>query len=130
MMSQSMTNCKRALYEGFVQNSPKTKTVGLKHPFQYRVQAGSLAFSVALFIVGSIVCIGLMQWRRFSKRVGGELGGPMGIKVRSFLEFLCSKISTRKWAKPASALAFVSKVIRVQKPVTLSCAQSLQRISR
>lgn len=71
------------------------------HPF--RVQAGSLAFSVTLFIIGSVICIALLQFRRFplvsthnnecsicrfNRKVGGELGGPMGCKITSVL--VCS----------------------------------------
>ncbi|GMS79921.1 hypothetical protein PENTCL1PPCAC_2096 [Pristionchus entomophagus] len=53
----------------------------------FRVNAGSLAFSVTLFIMGSIICIGLLQYRRFNRRVGGELGGPMGCKIISVVIF-------------------------------------------
>ena len=42
----------------------------------FRVQAGTLAPSVALFCIGSVMCIAILQFRRFNKNIGGELGGP------------------------------------------------------
>lgn len=39
----------------------------------------SLAFSVTLFLSGAFISIAILLLRR-SKRVGGELGGPVGLK--------------------------------------------------
>ncbi|CAK5033935.1 unnamed protein product [Meloidogyne enterolobii] len=52
------------------------------------VEAGSLASSVTMFILGSVVTIGLLQWRRYNPNIAGELGGPRGNKLFSFLIFL------------------------------------------
>ncbi|KAF7629969.1 hypothetical protein Mgra_00009042 [Meloidogyne graminicola] len=55
---------------------------------QFIVDAGSLASSVTMFIVGSAVTIGLLQWRRYNSNIAGELGGPRGNKLFSFIIFL------------------------------------------
>ncbi|KAL7079277.1 hypothetical protein ACQ4LE_001318 [Meloidogyne hapla] len=52
------------------------------------VEAGSLASSVTMFIIGSAVTIGILQWRRYNPNIAGELGGPRGNKLFSFLIFL------------------------------------------
>ena len=67
-----------------------------------RVHAGSLAFSVTMFLIGSTICIFLLQYRRyeiffiqiinfnsrFNKNVHAELGGPVGCKkISAFIFF-------------------------------------------
>ncbi|CAD5223464.1 unnamed protein product [Bursaphelenchus okinawaensis] len=46
----------------------------------FRVEAGSLGTSVLLFLVGSVVCIGALAFRRQKKNIQAELGGPDGLK--------------------------------------------------
>ncbi|KHJ75036.1 Sodium/calcium exchanger protein [Oesophagostomum dentatum] len=58
---------------------------------QFNVNAGSLAFSVTMFIIGSVVCIAVLQFRRYSKKIDGELGGPVGLK------YICSVIFVLVW---------------------------------
>ncbi|XP_067617993.1 sodium/calcium exchanger Calx isoform X3 [Eurosta solidaginis] len=41
----------------------------------FRVEAGTLAFSVTLFLSGAVVAVCLIMYRR-KKSIGGELGGP------------------------------------------------------
>ncbi|KAH7693043.1 hypothetical protein AAVH_39927, partial [Aphelenchoides avenae] len=41
----------------------------------FKVAAGSLGTSVAPFLIHSVVCISIMQIRRFSQKIGAELGG-------------------------------------------------------
>jgi solute carrier family 8 (sodium/calcium exchanger) len=53
------------------------------HGRPFEVEAGSLASSVTLFLLGSVVCFAVMQWRRYSPAVGGELGGPHKYKLIS-----------------------------------------------
>ncbi|VDM47119.1 unnamed protein product [Toxocara canis] len=55
---------------------------------EFHVHAGSLAFSVTMFLIGSTVCISLLQYRRFSS-IKGELGGPMKMKIFSAFVFVC-----------------------------------------
>uniref|UniRef100_A0A158P9X3 Sodium/calcium exchanger 1 n=1 Tax=Angiostrongylus cantonensis TaxID=6313 RepID=A0A158P9X3_ANGCA len=55
---------------------------------KFIVNAGSLAFSVTMFIIGSIVCIAVLQFRRHNKSISGELGGPTRIKYISSMIFL------------------------------------------
>ncbi|CAI4223354.1 unnamed protein product [Auanema sp. JU1783] len=50
---------------------------------RFVVNAGSLAFSVTLFILGSIIAITILQFRRFNKNIHSELGGPTKAKVLS-----------------------------------------------
>lgn len=45
----------------------------------FYVDPGSLAFSVTLFCICAAICCSTLLIRRY--RVGGELGGPFGIKV-------------------------------------------------
>ncbi|CAL9697588.1 unnamed protein product [Knipowitschia caucasica] len=47
---------------------------------QFKVDPGTLAFSVTLFTVFAFVCIAVLVWRR-RPSVGGELGGPRGPKA-------------------------------------------------
>jgi len=51
---------------------------------KFEVEAGSLGFSVTLFVVFALLAITLIVLRRH-KSVGGELGGPMKYKVPSAL---------------------------------------------
>ena len=44
----------------------------------FRVDPGSLGFSVAVFCVEALVCISLMMFRRFNTNIAAELGGPPG----------------------------------------------------
>ncbi|CEF61835.1 Sodium/calcium exchanger 2 [Strongyloides ratti] len=55
---------------------------------QFKVNAGSLAFSVTLFVIGSSICIGLLMYRRSRKNIGGELGGPAKTKIISGCIFI------------------------------------------
>uniref|UniRef100_A0A183BVT1 Sodium/calcium exchanger 3 n=1 Tax=Globodera pallida TaxID=36090 RepID=A0A183BVT1_GLOPA len=54
----------------------------------FLVEAGSLASSVTMFLIGSVVCFGLLQWRRYHPNIAGELGGPSRAKMFSFVVFL------------------------------------------
>ena len=54
---------------------------------QFMVDAGSLASSVTLFLIGSVICFGILQWRRYNANVAGELGGPARPKLVCFLIF-------------------------------------------
>ncbi|KAK6028359.1 Calx-beta domain protein [Ostertagia ostertagi] len=55
---------------------------------RFMVQTGSLAFSVTMFIIGSVICIAVLQYRRFSKTIAGELGGPVRLKYISSAVFV------------------------------------------
>ncbi|CAJ0590776.1 unnamed protein product [Cylicocyclus nassatus] len=55
---------------------------------QFHVNSGSLAFSVTMFIIGSIICITVLQLRRYSKKINGELGGPARTKYISVAIFI------------------------------------------
>ncbi|KAJ3614914.1 hypothetical protein NHX12_018483 [Muraenolepis orangiensis] len=46
----------------------------------FRVDPGTLAFSVTLFTVFALVCVAVLLYRR-RPHIGGELGGPRGPKV-------------------------------------------------
>ncbi|XP_059903831.1 sodium/calcium exchanger 1a isoform X1 [Gadus macrocephalus] len=46
----------------------------------FRVDPGTLAFSVTLFTVFALVCVAVLMFRRRAS-IGGELGGPRGPKV-------------------------------------------------
>lgn len=54
----------------------------------FRVEAGSLAFSVTMFLIGAVICIALLQYRHFSATVNGEFGGPKVWKIVSVLCFV------------------------------------------
>ena len=43
---------------------------------QFKVEAGSLGFSVLVFCVEAIMCIAILMYRRYHKNIGAELGGP------------------------------------------------------
>jgi len=44
----------------------------------FKVEPGSLGFSVLIFCIEALFCIGLMMFRRFNPNIAGELGGPSG----------------------------------------------------
>ena len=46
----------------------------------FQVDPGTLGFSVTVFCILAVVCIGTLFVRRFIKSIGGELGGPTGSK--------------------------------------------------
>lgn len=57
------------------------------HGNQFKVEPGNLAFSVTLFCSEACIVIIVLMIRR-SRAIGGELGGPVGIKaITSFLLF-------------------------------------------
>ena len=53
----------------------------------FRVTAGGLAPAVTLFCIGCVICISILQYRRYNKSIGGELGGPNGYRYISALGF-------------------------------------------
>ena len=55
---------------------------------EFVVQSGALGFSVTLFCVGALICILWLQYRRFSKSIGGEIGGPKAVRYFTFFMFL------------------------------------------
>ncbi|CAB3396772.1 unnamed protein product [Caenorhabditis bovis] len=55
---------------------------------RFMVATGSLAFSVTMFLIGSIICVFLLQYRRFNKSIRGELGGPNNWRYISFGVFI------------------------------------------
>ncbi|XP_034385008.1 sodium/calcium exchanger 2b isoform X7 [Cyclopterus lumpus] len=54
---------------------------------EFRVDPGSLAFSVTLFTVFAFVCMGVLMYRR-RPSIGGELGGPRRARLVTSLLFL------------------------------------------
>ncbi|CAI5450514.1 unnamed protein product [Caenorhabditis angaria] len=42
---------------------------------KFIVPTGSLGFSVLMFLIGSTICVALLQYRRFNRKINGELGG-------------------------------------------------------
>ncbi|XP_069064907.1 sodium/calcium exchanger 3 isoform X2 [Pleurodeles waltl] len=54
---------------------------------EFRVSAGTLAFSVTLFTIFAFVCISVLLYRR-RPRYGGELGGPRGCRLATTLLFV------------------------------------------
>jgi solute carrier family 8 (sodium/calcium exchanger) len=58
------------------------------HGSVFRVEAGSLATSVTIFLIGSCVAFAVMQWRRYHPQIRGELGGPTKYKYISFTIFI------------------------------------------
>ncbi|KAG5837335.1 hypothetical protein ANANG_G00238190 [Anguilla anguilla] len=53
----------------------------------FRVDPGSLAFSVTLFTIFAFICMGVLLFRR-RPSIGGELGGPRVARVLTCLLFL------------------------------------------
>uniref|UniRef100_A0A6Q2XYY4 Calx-beta domain-containing protein n=1 Tax=Esox lucius TaxID=8010 RepID=A0A6Q2XYY4_ESOLU len=54
----------------------------------FRVDPGSLAFSVTLFTVMACVCVMMLLYRRRASVAGGELGGPRTTKIVTSLAFV------------------------------------------
>eukprot|EP00746_Dinoflagellata_sp_MGD_P071306 gnl/MRDRNA2_/MRDRNA2_29066_c0_seq2.p1 gnl/MRDRNA2_/MRDRNA2_29066_c0~~gnl/MRDRNA2_/MRDRNA2_29066_c0_seq2.p1 ORF type:complete len:840 (+),score=144.17 gnl/MRDRNA2_/MRDRNA2_29066_c0_seq2:108-2627(+) len=54
---------------------------------RFIVQSGDLGFSVTVFTIVAIICIGCLLVRR--KICGYELGGPKGLKIISSIFFVC-----------------------------------------
>ena len=50
----------------------------------FKVEAGSLGFSVVVFCIAAVIAIALMMLRR-NKKVGGELGGAKSFKLPTSL---------------------------------------------
>lgn len=48
---------------------------------QFEVDPGSLGFSVLVFCIEALICIGLMMFRRFHPNIGAELGGPKNWRI-------------------------------------------------
>uniref|UniRef100_A0A8C5ALX6 Solute carrier family 8 member 4b n=1 Tax=Gadus morhua TaxID=8049 RepID=A0A8C5ALX6_GADMO len=55
----------------------------------FRVDPGSLAFSVTLFTILACVSVAILLYRRRSSVAGGELGGPRTCKLITSLLFVC-----------------------------------------
>uniref|UniRef100_A0A7E4UWF2 Sodium/calcium exchanger 1 n=1 Tax=Panagrellus redivivus TaxID=6233 RepID=A0A7E4UWF2_PANRE len=55
----------------------------------FRVNSAGLASSVTLFLIGSIVCFGVLSYRRANKNIRAELGGPTRSKTISAIIFFC-----------------------------------------
>lgn len=53
---------------------------------QFKVEAGSLGFSVLVFCIEAIICIAILMYRRYHKDIGAELGGPT--KARKITSFV------------------------------------------
>ena len=51
----------------------------------FEVKAGALSFSVALYTIAAIICLGLIIVRRYVKVFGGELGGKASLKWVCFV---------------------------------------------
>ncbi|GFT13323.1 hypothetical protein NPIL_521211 [Nephila pilipes] len=58
------------------------------HGTQFKVEPGNLAFSVTMFCACAFISCVVLLMRR-SKRVGGELGGPMFYKLPTTILFVC-----------------------------------------
>ncbi|XP_055067658.1 solute carrier family 8 member 4b [Misgurnus anguillicaudatus] len=54
----------------------------------FLVEPGSLAFSVTLFTVMAVLCVGVLLYRRRLSVAGGELGGPRTCKILTSLLFI------------------------------------------
>jgi solute carrier family 8 (sodium/calcium exchanger) len=54
----------------------------------FRVQAGSLAGSLAVFLIGSVICITILAIRRKHQKIRAELGGPTSTKYLTALVFV------------------------------------------
>lgn len=52
----------------------------------FRVNPGTLAFSVTLFTIFAFVCVGVLMYRR-RPEIGGELGGPRIPKILTTMLF-------------------------------------------
>jgi solute carrier family 8 (sodium/calcium exchanger) len=54
----------------------------------FRVQAGSLAGSLTMFLIGSVICIAILAIRRKHSKIRAELGGPTSTKYLTALMFV------------------------------------------
>lgn len=54
----------------------------------FKVNPGSLAFSVTLFTIMALVCVLVLLYRRRPSVSGGELGGPRTAKLITFFLFI------------------------------------------
>ena len=54
---------------------------------KFLVEPGSLGFSVMVFCVEALICIGILMYRRFNPNIGAELGGPK--KARTITSIVC-----------------------------------------
>lgn len=54
---------------------------------EFKVDPGSLAFSVTLFTIFAFICMGVLMFRR-RPSIGGELGGPRRARLVTSLLFL------------------------------------------
>lgn len=54
----------------------------------FKVNPGSLAFSVTLFTIMALVCVLVLLYRRRASVSGGELGGPRTAKLITFFLFI------------------------------------------
>ncbi|XP_053489167.1 sodium/calcium exchanger 1b isoform X1 [Ictalurus furcatus] len=54
---------------------------------EFRVEPGSLAFSVTLFTIFAFICVATLMYRR-RPDIGGELGGPRTAKVLTTMLFV------------------------------------------
>ncbi len=54
----------------------------------FKVEGGSLGFSVLVFCILALICISTMMWRRFNKKIGAELGGPQPYKRVTSIFFI------------------------------------------
>ncbi|XP_039633499.1 solute carrier family 8 member 4a [Perca fluviatilis] len=54
----------------------------------FKVNPGSLAFSVTVFTIMALVCVVVLLYRRRPSVAGGELGGPRTPKLLTFFMFL------------------------------------------
>jgi len=57
---------------------------------KFVVEPGSLGFSVLVFCVEALICIGILMYRRFNPNIGAELGGP--IKARKITSIICATL--------------------------------------
>ncbi|KAM4607703.1 sodium/calcium exchanger 1b isoform 2-T2 [Polymixia lowei] len=57
------------------------------HGREFRVDPGTLAFSVTLFTIFAFICVGVLMYRR-KPEIGGELGGPRTSKVLTTMLFV------------------------------------------
>lgn len=54
---------------------------------EFRVDPGTLAFSVTLFTIFAFVCVATLMYRR-RPEIGGELGGPRTAKALTTMLFV------------------------------------------
>lgn len=54
---------------------------------EFHVPPGTLGFSVLIFCILALVCIGVLMYRRFNPNIGAELGGPRQSRILSSLFF-------------------------------------------